>query len=223
MGNLTSEFMLSTLPLLSRLYSVDSLLLWTLFIVKCVRGSQSKLGPHLDSIKAGWMGPSRVYLEKFLKEISAHKFRLVKMIQGQGETQFYVEHYLWHSEIHAEILSGCGRREMGRHWWTTLTSGSTITFGPGRSNISSDRHLHSNHYFGGRHQPCWLVILVVSSQHREDENGRSPGVVKGFIWEAHCRPFPVDSKNNLRDIWVGLEELEHCCCSVTLFSLSSCA
>ena len=86
MGNLTSEFMLSTLPLLSRLYSVDSLLLWTLFIVKCVRGSQSKLGPHLDSIKAGWMGPSRVYLEKFLKEISAHKFRLVKMIQGQGET-----------------------------------------------------------------------------------------------------------------------------------------
>ena len=58
MGSPTSEFMLSALPLLSRLYSVDSLLLWTLFIVKCIRGSQSesKVGPHLDSVKFGRLG-----------------------------------------------------------------------------------------------------------------------------------------------------------------------
>ena len=55
---------------------------------------------------------------------------------------------------------------MGWHWWATLTSGSTVAFGPGRSNISSGSTFTATIVFGPGISLGGLVITcgIITTQ-----------------------------------------------------------
>lgn len=67
-----------------------------------------------------------------------------------------------------------------------------------------------------------LSTICISSQHKEEENGRGCSTLKGSIWEAHWRPFLVGLKDNLGGVWVGLEEADERWLCDPVFPLKPC-
>lgn len=99
-----------------------------------------------DLGKAGWMGPPGVYLEKSVENLSTgdKSFRLVKIIQGQGEVQFMysmicVTQIFFQplSEIHDGILALVSEWRDGPALAIELMLGNTTTCGPDRSHVIS--------------------------------------------------------------------------------------
>ena len=123
------------------------------------------------------------------------------MVEGKSNSVYnmiYVTQVfpLPHSEIHAGILVLVREREDGPALMTVLASGSIITFGPGRSNLSS-----------------WFIPLVAAIMFGACISLDGRVIICGIItterggkwWESQCREgFPL--RGPLQTIPRGLQE-----------------